>query len=79
MQKLGQKRKLTNNRRQDWRETNGFPSLPRTTPLGSFLGSASDEADLVEAEDCSDDPSAIIKGYAELLLLALSAVTAPRN
>ena len=41
-------------------EADGFPSLPRTTPLGSFLGWVSDCVESEEVEEGpTDDPSAI--------------------
>lgn len=45
-------------------KTNGFPSLSRTTPLGSFLRVADEECVEVEVVDSSDVPSAITKEVA---------------
>jgi hypothetical protein len=46
---------------------NGFPSLPRMTPLGIFLGVSNeddDDGDCLEVEDSSEkEPSAITNGW----------------
>lgn len=49
----------------------GFPSLPRTTPLGSFLGGASegDAEDLVATKDSVEEPSDIIDGRRGVLVV----------